>query len=186
MTNDEIIEKVINVLYHDKVKPLRDVLYDILEVSKAEDGGKSFLVASDRLKEILENKDLIEKTNLNRKELTHFAKTIFENGGWIKHINEEQRLLRRQESKEEFDFQISKYLAKTQWWPLIISVFSLIISAGQLTTCSNKSNTNEILEKPTKPIKEVQTKMDSSEYIPKLQNDSLNLKLKVDKQGEKK
>lgn len=60
------------------------------------------------------------------------------------------------------------------------------MSAVQLTTCSNKSNKDEILEKPTKPIKEVQTKMDSSEYIPKLQNDSLNLKLKVDKQGEEK
>jgi hypothetical protein len=185
MTNDEVIEKVINVLYHDKVKSLREVLYDILEVSKAEDGGKSFVLAKDRIPEILEHENIIEKTNQNIKELTHFAKTIFENGGWIKHINEQQRISRRQESKEEFDFQISKYLAKTQWWPLIISALSLIISVGQLSTCSNKSSTNEILKKPTTPTKEVQTKMDSSEYKPKPQNDSLNLKLKVDKKEKK-
>jgi hypothetical protein len=185
MTNDEIIEKVIEVLYHDKVKPLRDVLYEILEVSKAEDDGKSFLVANDRLREILENKDLIEKTNLNRKELTHFAKTIFENGGWIKYINEKQRISRRQESKEEFDFQISRFLAKTKWWPLIISLISLIISFGQLNTCSNKSTTNVLLDKPKKPTKEDQTKIDSLKYKSKPQIDSSHLKLKVDKKEKK-
>ena len=66
-------------------------------------------------------------------------------------------------------------------WPLIISGLSLMVSVGQLNTCSNKSNTSERSDIPTKPIKEVQTKNDSSKYKLKIQNDSLVNNLKVEK-----
>jgi hypothetical protein len=122
MTNDEVIEKVINVLYHDKVKPLRDVLYDILEVSKAEDEGKSFLLANTRLTEILENNDIIEKTNLNRKELTHFAKTVYESGGWIKYNTD---ILNEKIRKEE----IEKKRYRT---PIILTIIGLLLVGMQI------------------------------------------------------
>ena len=122
MTNDEIIEKVIKVLYHDKVTKLRDVLYDILEASKAEDGGKSFLVANERIREILENKDIIEKTNLNRKELTHFAKTVYETGGWIKYNSD---ILNEKIRKEETE-------KKRYRTPIILTIIGLLLVGMQI------------------------------------------------------
>jgi hypothetical protein len=177
MINDKIIEEVIKVLYNDKSIPLHDVLYKILDPSKDNDGGKSFLVAKNRLREILVDEKIIEKTTPTRTELTHFAKTIFESGGWLKHVNETNKSLKLKQSKEEFDYQISKYLAKTKWWPLGISIISLIISLLQLKTCSTQSTTIDKSQKPIIPKEEGQTKMDSSKYKLMLENDSLNLKL---------
>jgi len=91
--------------------------------------------------EIIECFDVLKITNFSegysfRIELIEVKTKIFyANGGFKAIFDGQQRRIKRdserekkEEEKLEWDLQISKFQAKTKWWPLIISVISIIIA----------------------------------------------------------
>ncbi|SHH92942.1 hypothetical protein SAMN05444671_4337 [Flavobacterium sp. CF108] len=65
--------------------------------------------------------------------LTKFGRNVIVNyGGWIKYLEHEAKVQDRVELKAQYDLKISKYLAKTRFWPLIISIISLLLTIGNM------------------------------------------------------
>lgn len=57
-----------------------------------------------------------------------FTKTFLDTGGFTKLLLDKIVNQKRESKKEEFDFRISRFLAKTQWLPHLISILSIIIA----------------------------------------------------------
>lgn len=71
--------------------------------------------------------------------LTAFGLKVCEAGGWLKYIDEERKQWRikvqrqhKEDEKLNYDLRISRYLFKTRWWPMIISLLSLLIAVFTL------------------------------------------------------
>lgn len=63
------------------------------------------------------------------------SQQFYDNGGFKAIYDEQQGVINRakdrqkkEDQKLEWDLQVSKFQAKTKWWPLIISVMSIIIA----------------------------------------------------------
>jgi len=91
--------------------------------------------------EIIECYDVLKITNFSGGysfwiELIEVKTKIFYANGGFKAIYEEQQQEikkkrvreKKEDQKLEWDLQVSKFQAKTKWWPLIISVISIIIA----------------------------------------------------------
>jgi len=67
------------------------------------------------------------------RSLSGFGLEVCQNGGWLEYVKQEEQhqaieeeRQRKQDEKLKYEVGISKYLYKTRWWPLIISIISLI------------------------------------------------------------
>lgn len=52
-----------------------------------------------------------------------FTEDFIKSGGFV----EFDKKIQRQNEKDIYDFQVSKWLAKTKWWPLVISFGALAV-----------------------------------------------------------
>ncbi|MCD0472504.1 hypothetical protein [Flavobacterium sp. JAS] len=73
------------------------------------------------------------KTKKSTLFLTKFGRNVIVNyRGWIKYLEHEKKVQDRVELKAQYDLKVSKYLAKTRFWPLIISIISLLLTIGNM------------------------------------------------------
>lgn len=185
MTNDELIEVVLKILYEVKTAPLYDVLYRYFKDISADMNG--FVETKDRIREIMYNEGLIGNAG-EYSTITHLGKTIVENGGWLVRVERLNIIEKRKEDSIIWESELNRWNVKSRWWPHIFSGIGVVISVIALAVSLQKQPTEEQLMKLLleqqkllgRDYPTIQTKIDS------LKNDSLNLKLKVDKQIKKK
>lgn len=126
---DESINQALNILCSN------GGMMHVIELFKEDYTFSRELQSLDR---IMIDKALIYSENENRL-LTDFGATVCKSGGWLEHLNELERTEKlergrqlKADEKLSYELRISKYLFKTRWWPLIISLFSLGVAIWAL------------------------------------------------------
>ena len=71
-------------------------------------------------------------TKEGRLSANSFTKSFLDMGGFKKLHHDKIVEHKRESRKKEFDFQITRFQAKTQWLPHIVSIISLIIAGISL------------------------------------------------------
>jgi len=147
----------------DKDKIIADILckmYEDSQTGKCFDISKylikkyminlDYLSETDRIIEIMEDNNLIIKSNDKSKELTRHAKGILENENWLDFVNARERERERKRKKDEHDYKISEYLVRTRFWPLIISSVAIFISAISLIVSVQQYRQGRLSTQPIK------------------------------------
>ncbi|MET2984937.1 hypothetical protein [Aureibaculum conchae] len=92
----------------------------------------------------LKRKNIITKVKTGQYQLSETALDINNAGGWKKYNIKQERLKLRNERKEEYDFQVSRFQAKSKYFPYIISALSFIIACFAYFKPINKSNIQQL------------------------------------------
>ena len=74
--------------------------------------------------------------------LTHLGRLMNESDGWKNFVLIERQKKQREQKKAENDLKISNWLVKSWWWPLAISIASIVISIF-IKNCDNKKDKEE-------------------------------------------
>jgi len=124
--NDQNIHDILNELYQSKENTkFESELYGVMS------SGNNLINSFDKH---LIDSGLIYK-NQEVRTLTEAGIQVCKEGGWLAYksreakVNAENKARQKaQDDKLMYDARISKYLYKTRWWPLIISIASGIVA----------------------------------------------------------
>lgn len=105
--------------------------------------------------DILQRRELakVEKqlSGIQIKPIPQKTKNFINQGGFTAEYNDQRLILNRNKEIEEINFkklkwdsQVSRFQAKTKWWPLIISGLSLFISLYALLKDNKQPSTDRI------------------------------------------
>lgn len=118
MNDDEQIDKMLN----DVSKQGK---YDLGYVSYLVDDRLEFERKLSKMKVL----DLVEITfNPHVMFLTRKGKNIVKEGGWLKHIQENEKKEKRAEDKDLYDYKLAKWQHDTFWWIFALAVFGGLYS----------------------------------------------------------
>jgi hypothetical protein len=128
MTDDQIIDKLLKNLFESQSGT--EYLADICESIGLDN--RAFIEFVARLEE---EKLATPNEPRHRMTITTFGRQVCKEGGWIAYVERQKTKtqadsLNKQLTAEKLihDTMLSRWQLKTRWWPLIISVISLIVS----------------------------------------------------------
>jgi hypothetical protein len=126
-----------------------------------------------RIGKIMKDEGLLTSKNDNFYELEPKAIEIYNSGGWIKHKENERENIEKLKKKANYDYNFSKYRAKTFIAVFIIGLFGGIYSAVDLIL---KIYNNKDYQTEQNPIKEPISTSLNKHTLPSSQTyqDSLN------------
>lgn len=104
--------------------------------------------------------------------LTEYGKKVCKRGGWLRHLEIEEKRDKRKEQKEIFDYAISAFHTKTKLLPYFVSFAGLIVAI--LTYITLSKQIREQTEKNPMPKTEIITIIDSVLTSDRYQSDSLS------------
>lgn len=64
--------------------------------------------------------------------LTRKGRLIVEKGGWASYLDKEEKRLEKEAEKLDWDLKNSKWYHWSRWWPLGLSIVSLLLSGGKI------------------------------------------------------
>jgi hypothetical protein len=142
---NKIIEYLFNTIDVDKVKLIK--LADVRNIAEITDNEFLELILYPLI-----NAELISpiENKFPAIKLLKKGHEIKLNGGWIKYYDQELKNIEIQKRKQideleklHWDKQVSRFQAKTKFWPLIISFISLIIAGFSIYMNIKKNKTKE-------------------------------------------
>jgi hypothetical protein len=124
---------------HQKIESLLDEInksnYYIMLFAEDFQSNEEYKLYVNHIEIMIEELGLINNFESKKSTLyvTKFGRNVIVNyGGWVKYLEHETKVQNRAELKAQYDLKVSKYLAKTRFWPLIISIISLLLAIGNM------------------------------------------------------
>ena len=138
---DKLIDELLGKLYKDFQMPIRAYLAKKDLVYITHDLDRYVISIIDKMN----REDLIIRSQSHVKEISDKGKEVFESGGWLKYLERQRIREEKEEERNHWNSQLTKWNVKTRWWPLGISVASLIVSvvAFTITTSQDKVDKKE-------------------------------------------
>lgn len=129
--------------------------------------GKSAII------DLMKIEQLIDMPNDHMLNLTKLGYEVQRNGGWIKYLNRQKEKTERIDKKARYDFQTSKWKAKT-FWPLLIfgalgGLYGTIdFITGKINSTSNTQN--EKIESELNELRKMLIEKKDTDSIQKTEN----------------
>ena len=138
MTDEERIDKVLNRCAEEYPAQIYISMLFAKELCDTDQG------AYYRIIERIETEGLAKKLMGDRIWLEPHGQQIVSNGGYLAHLEREKLKAVQEEKKQELVFEKTKYellnnkwLYKTRWWPLIISILAILMAVMALLKENN-------------------------------------------------
>jgi hypothetical protein len=124
---DQKIESLLYQIYESN--------YYVMPFADDFQSNEEYKLYANHVEIMIEEFDLIRHFTSKKSTLyvTKFGRNVIVNyGGWMKYLNHVTKVQERVELKAQYDLLVSKYLAKTRFWPLVISIISLLLTIGNI------------------------------------------------------